>query len=253
MTNQNKLTSINSNLLDSAALFDKLDQLSIKRESWENGACKQSNSELYSILAECLDLYTQVLGSVGLRRKLSKALRQRSIKINSNTSLETRIVRWVFGDCGNRAFTYAAVIAAAHEANVDPLKLPNWLVASNGIENVRRASSKSTMLPDSQLENLAIDKFANSKKLSTISKKVPALTPNCKANHEYSAALVRQNQSGEFEIVYASNKPSTVKALLVDAGKKLHKESAAANVATSTAAQSKRINAAIAKTVGANS
>lgn len=238
-----------SNTLNATLLFNQLDKLHDQRKHWEDGSYKQSNLELYNILSECLDLYVQVCSNVSLRRKLANGLKQNQITVTASTSLQTRIIRWVFGDCGNRAFVYASVITAAYQANIDPLKLPNWIIAEGGVENVRRSQKKSDAPAKSDLENLAIDTFDSSKALSAISEKVADLSPNSSATHSYSAALVRQNKSGSFEIVFASNKISTVKSLLLDAGQSLHSTNKVKSVANSVQAQSNSVASAIANTV----
>ncbi|XDZ64982.1 hypothetical protein AB8880_08590 [Alphaproteobacteria bacterium LSUCC0684] len=92
-----------------------IDSLKTKRETWENGTYKASNEELYVLLDECVDLFKEVRAHRSLVKKLNLILEEREIMMRSNTSLATKIVRLIFGDCGKRAYTYARVLTVAAE------------------------------------------------------------------------------------------------------------------------------------------
>ena len=93
-----------------------IDSLATKRETWENGTYKASNEELYVLLDECVDLFKEVRVHRSLVKKLNLILEEREIMMRSNTSLATKIVRLIFGDCGKRAYTYARVLTVAAAA-----------------------------------------------------------------------------------------------------------------------------------------
>lgn len=233
------------NILNAADVISNLENLNKTRIAWEQGVYAQSNAQLYNILVECLEMYVLVRDDVKLRRKVTKILKSKNQIVTASTSFSVRIIRSVFDDCGTRAYSYAAVIEAAYNANIDSLKLSTWIIEKGGVENVRRSKGKSNVPTKSVFENLAIDEFESATALSSISKNVPALQPNSAAEHSYSAALVRQNSSGDFEIVFATNKITTVNHVLVDAGKQLHNKNNAANVANSNTKQASNVNAAI--------
>jgi len=101
-----------------------IDSLATKRETWENGTYKASNEELYVLLDECVDLFKEVRVHRSLVKKLNLILEEREIMMRSNTSLATKIVRLIFGDCGKRAYTYARVltVAAEHKGELQSMK-----------------------------------------------------------------------------------------------------------------------------------
>ena len=60
--------------------------------------------------------------------------------MRSNTSLATKIVRLIFGDCGKRAYTYAKVITVAAVDKPSTQSLHTFIANAGGIEEVRRNS-----------------------------------------------------------------------------------------------------------------
>jgi len=135
-----KLEAKAHNQMKAQELFDGLDALKEKRKDWETTTYAASNTQLYGILEDALSMVQQIKGSVSLSRQLSEALTLRGIKFTTSTSLETRVARWIFGECGQRIYTYACVLSVAGEQKIDPLALPQWIIANNGIENIRRST-----------------------------------------------------------------------------------------------------------------
>ena len=76
-----------------------------KRKIWEAGSYAASNTELYSILGECLDLYNILKSDSQKTKGLTDYLKQVGFAVQSNTSLELRIVS---GYCNESCFSSAA-------------------------------------------------------------------------------------------------------------------------------------------------
>lgn len=239
------------NQMKAQELFDGLDALKEERKDWETTTYAASNTQLYGILADALSMVVQIKGNFSLSRQLSEALTLREISFNTSTSLETRVARWIFGECGHRIYTYASVLSVACQQKIDPLALPQWIIANNGIENIRRSTSTNGDNKSNQ-EHLgyALVELEHSDALAEIKVGIEGLSPNAKANHSYSVALVRTNSSGENEIIYASNAQSTVRSVLVSAGKHLHKKHARSSVSTEIGQQAADVDAAIDEAAG---
>lgn len=99
--------------LSTSTVVASIDALIQKRITWENGTYKASNDELYALLSDCLELFNEVQLERKLIKRINALLEEREIQMRSNTSLATKIVRLIFGDCGKRAYTYAKVITVA--------------------------------------------------------------------------------------------------------------------------------------------
>lgn len=205
----------------SSDLLATLDLLSQSRQQWEQGTLKKSNDELFSILAQCVGIYGQLKNSILLRKQMNDELTARNIKFSENASLGTRVVRWVFGECGKRAYAYSNVIEAAVRKKIEPDGVAIWIVENRGIDNIRRAGKSGELETHrkKELRKSAEEYFNASDALFEIPTKLPALAPNADAPHVFSVALVRQSKSGTSEIVYGSKSGTLVNSLLVEAGK----------------------------------
>ena len=96
-----------------ATISNQLTSLSSQRSTWEAGSYKQSNDELYAILDGCHRLLGELRASTKSRKQLNAALEQAGFPVQSNTSLELKVVRAVFGTDGHRAFGYVRVLQVA--------------------------------------------------------------------------------------------------------------------------------------------
>lgn len=129
-----------------------LDDLSAKRDAWEQGAFKKANEELYVLLAETLDVFltcedfvtttkTKAHGKTyasALRSELSERLKAMGVKVQQNSSTLTMLVRFVFKSDRKRAQGYSQVLGAAIQDGIEPADLPNYISNAGGVEQIKR-------------------------------------------------------------------------------------------------------------------
>lgn len=211
----------NTNTMTEAQIAAKIEALVEQHKVWNEGTYKASNEELYQLLSNCLDFYTIVSASVQQRKELYKMLTARGIKFNKSSSLATRIVRAVFGDCGKRAYAYARVISVAADEKAENVSMYTFITNAGGIEQIRRKANGQT--PTQKRE--ANTNFAESLLaacnpiINTTLPSASALQPSEKASNLFAIALVRKNADGTSSIVYGTNNVTLVDAVLADAGK----------------------------------
>lgn len=116
-----------------------LDQLVVERIAWEN----RSNQQLYQLLDRCLLLMTEVTGNSDQSTAVETFIKDQGLPVRANTSLETKIVRAVFGDCGSREFAYSRILAVAKDAKPDGQSMADWIEACGGVEKIRRSSGNT--------------------------------------------------------------------------------------------------------------
>ena len=211
----------NLNTMSIVEIETKIEVLTAQHKAWNEGTYNASNKELYQLLSDCLDFYTVVSASITQRKALYALLAARSIKFNKNSSLATRIVRAVFGDCGKRAYAYARVITIANDTKSENVSMHTFITNAGGIEEIRRKCNGQTPA-QKRKENtsFAENLLANCKPIvSTKVKSTAALQPNATATNLFSIALVRQNDDGTTSVVYGTNNQTLVSAVLADAGK----------------------------------
>ena len=96
------------------------------------------------LLDECVDLFKEVRAHSSLVKKLNLILEERDIMMRSNTSLATKIVRLIFGDCGKREYTYARVLTVAAEQKGELQSMKSFVAEVGGIEEIRKSQNGQT-------------------------------------------------------------------------------------------------------------
>lgn len=240
-----------SNTLNTNEVVDRLNNLARDRANWENGSYKKSNEDLYGILERCFTLLGQMKGQRKLINELNGLLRQQNIVFNSGTALATKVVRFVFGDCGKRAYDYARVLTVAEAEKKENEGFAAFIARKGGIEQIRREQVAGTVSKaDQAKQNVIVAEgyFATAQSLvSDFACSAPEVHPGVEASHQFSAALLRKNDDGKFSIVYGCNKASVVKLLLAEGGKVASEKI----VANATVEQRKSKRKARDKAVGA--
>jgi len=126
-----------------------LDAIHARCSAWTDNEYKTATDILYGLLADCLRLYDEHFVNAKdtdrkkLRADLSAALKERRIKVQSNTTMLTMFIRYVFNSDRKRASRYVSVLTAAKSHGVTHGGLAEWLRINGGIEEVRRKIEKS--------------------------------------------------------------------------------------------------------------
>ncbi len=234
----NTMTNI-SNKLAPAQVVAKLNGLATDRATWENGAFKQSNDELYALLNRCFTLMEQMKGNTKLIKELNALLGAKKIVFNDGTSLATKIARFVFNGNNKRITGYARVLRVAGEEKAEKESFAKFIQRKGGVEEVRKQNAAGTLTQAEQAKQnvrTADCYFAKSRALTAdISCSEATMHPDQGAEHGYTAALVRKNKNGTLSIVFGCNKASVVKVLLAEGGKFANKQIAAVTNAASRA------------------
>ena len=206
-------------------LLSQLTSLQSERETWENGAYKTSNAELYRILGSCLNIYQQLQAydQRNARKDLTERLKELGFRLNEGTPLATKVVRFVFKTDRKRSHAYSRVIQAADQRRIDPLSLPKWIDEQGGVEEVRKKATSG--MTSAQRSHQCVD-FAE-----TALEHKKAIVPSFSATADlisdktgtraYSLAVVRTDKDGKCSIVYGINKGALLKQALAQVGRAL--------------------------------
>lgn len=229
------MTKSIKNTIAADAILIKLGDLETARINWEEGSYKKSNDELYSILDRCLVLFQQIKDMTDGKRKAIKAIDEtlvtRGMKVQKNTSLVTKIVRYVFGDCGKRAFAYARVILAADANKEENQSLHAYITKAGGIEEIRKAAKPGAEpKPDREtLINRAEERIENVAPLVSGIKLIDELQPNSESGLELVAVLMRKEPDGTASIVYGCTSATIIGSLLAASERDATAKASAAN------------------------
>lgn len=223
------------NSIAAEAVMNKLHDIETDRINWEEGSYKKSNDELYSILDRCLVLYQQVRdmqeGKLKAIKSINAILVSRGMKVQNNTSLVTKIVRYVFGDCGKRAFAYARVILAADANKPENQSLHAYIAAAGGIEEIRKSSKLGAEPKPSRKELIesAEERLETAPALISGIKLIDELQPNSDTGQELLAVLMRKEPDGTASIVYGCTSATIIGSLLAASERDATAKAAVAN------------------------
>jgi len=113
-------TTAAENALSAAATFNmlkRIEQLAVKREVWETTIYSRSNTDLYSIFADCLALYRELTEGEGVKAKkqgLQDFINIKGYVFKDTSPLSLKVVRCVFGNKDRRRLsTYHTVLRTA--------------------------------------------------------------------------------------------------------------------------------------------
>jgi hypothetical protein len=210
-------------------VLEKATALSIERETFEQEELARSNKALYAILSKVYSLFNDAVKD-GCFKEAAKAMReqlkQRGIKVQSNTPAITCFVRFVFGSDRKRAYNYASTLIAAAADNIKPEKLAEFIERGNGVEEIKKAHK---MKPETKQRIDAvktasvdvIDALRTMKAVETVS--LPKASVDLSDGVDFAFIVARSLGNGKFELLRAV--PKSTKAMQTAAVKELAKES----------------------------
>lgn len=189
-----------------AMTVQSLDALAAKREVWESTDFKKANDGLYSLLADCLDVFNGKFVNAldaerkTLRMQLTSRLKAAGIKVQNNTTTLNMFVRFVFGSDRKRAHGYAYVLSAAIAESIEPVLLADWIRQSGGIEEIKRkmVRSEEAQLKQQQLQaeqSAVIADFAQADTQNLQRVNVGAMSG------QYGLILVKPNPDGSVSVL----------------------------------------------------
>jgi hypothetical protein len=199
------------------------ENLIAKRKAWEEGTYKRSNEELYQLLSDCLDFYSEIYGKPSQIKALNHHLTQQKIEYKESTNLGTKIVRLVFdSNFQRRVYTYAKVIDVAHKEMKYGQTLSDFITSRGGVEEIRKTKPDGKSPAQLRGEHIETAKEALSLSAPLVEPfevKTTLRKSNPGADHKLFVAIMREEQNGSYSMVYETSVGSVVNAALEAAGK----------------------------------
>ena len=157
-------------------------------------------------------------------KRINALLDEREIQMRSNTSLATKIVRLIFGDCGKRAYTYAKVITVAAAEKPAMQSMQTFIANAGGVEEVRRNNPDKVNASVQRTERKQYAETVLDVRKPIVSTKIEMtdeLEPSSNSVLPLSIALVRKNRDGSGSIVFGTANQAVLNKVLEIAGKQL--------------------------------
>lgn len=234
-------------------VVDEANKLCIQREIFEKEEYARSNKALYAILSSIYTLFNTAVKNQCIKeavKAMSLQLKQRGIKVQSNSPALTVFVRFVFNSDRKRAYNYASTLMAAVQAEVEPAKLAEFIEGKNGVEECK----KLFKMKDETKQRVEAVAAASIEVVSAL-KSMPCASsitlPNSNVEFsdgaEFAFIVARTNGNGKFEILRVI--PKSTKSMQSAAVKELAKHLIEQAAAVATDVKNKKVKTTTAKAV----
>jgi hypothetical protein len=207
----------------------RADALFKERERFEGAELARSNKALYKLLMQVYELFEAAREDVkclkAAVKTMSDKLKERGVKIQSNTPALTVFVRYVFNSDRKRAYAYTQTLMAAIQQEVKPAGLATFIESQNGVEECRKQLIKKdeTVTKEAELKAAGADvsdELKSMRAVTTVS--LPAASVSFSDGAEFAFIVARSLGNGEFELLRAV--PRSTKAMHTSAVKELAKD-----------------------------
>lgn len=184
------------------------------RITWEQGAYKASNLELYKVLATCLTFAGEL--PVGESKQRSAALeaffKERGYKYKKDSHIIARVVRAVFGNVDRRRIsTYTLVLRQAQKSNIEATQLTQWIEDCGGIQEIKLSRS-ATFISPSAKASIAKTDYNNLPVLAIAKSDALSLLADAGYVGEDCVLIAEQQADGGFAIRALVRKEGAVNA-----------------------------------------
>ena len=235
-------TEMNANV---KTVIDAATKLSVQREAFEAEEFARSNKALYAILSNVYALFIKAV-SDNCIKDVAKAMRvqlkERGIRVQSNTPALTCFVRFVFNSDRKRAYNYATTLMAAVKADIAPTDLADFIERSNGVEECKKQFKiKDEVKQRNQAISAAsadiVDALQTMQPTATVT--LPNTAVTLADGAQFAFIVARSIGNSEFELLRAV--PTSTKVMQSCAVKELAKDLIAAAERAKAAAKAQRL------------
>lgn len=227
------------------SVIEEANKLCAQRETFEKEELARSNKALYAILAKVYALFNKAAKDGCLKetaKEMRALLKQRGVKVQSNTPALTCFVRFVFNSDRKRAYNYASTLMAAIDEDILPENLADFIEGSNGVEECKKAY-KMKEETKQRVEAVAaasvdvLDLLKTMPATSTIT--LPNTSVDFSDGADFAFIVARSLGDGNFELLRAV--PKSTKAMQTAAVKELAKDQIQATAKAQTAAKEQKV------------
>ena len=215
--------------LTSGSVIVRADALFKDRELFEGAELARSNKALYKLLTQVYDLFEAARSDIKCLKEtvktMSAKLKERGVKIQSNTPALTVFVRYVFNSDRKRAYAYTQTLMAAIQQEVQPTKLATFIENQNGVEECRKQLVKKdeTVQKEAAIKSASADVCDTLKSMRAVATvTLPKSSVSFSDGAEFAFIVARSLGNGEFELLRAV--PHSTKAMHTSAVKELAKD-----------------------------
>lgn len=208
------------------AMIGAFAALKARRENWEQNQLLASNEVLYGVLQDCYTMYGRTQTNDALREKFIKAYEAKYGHCKAGTSVATKIIWAVFGkEREQRAHDYSRVIRIVYQnlKGKSGTTFREYVIAAGGIEEIRRNGGNTnavTAQREAKRQTAIAALKTNPGFANSLQIQLPADQQEKNADHNFRAALIREDADNTFTIVMISTSEVPVNSMLAEFAKR---------------------------------
>ncbi len=173
---------------------------------------KRNDDALYRLLERVLETREAFDETPARIADLHAVLKEKGLRIRSDTSPELALLRAMFGEIGSSLHAYAAVLRIARAEKPTGQSLGDFIRERGGIEAMRRAASPTSAEKRREAERVFRDSLAR-----LIDGPRIALPDEIACEADYAVLLVRRDETGDAYVMLSSEDDGAVKDLVTRA------------------------------------
>jgi hypothetical protein len=247
----NKTSTTPVDMTIATAMRERIEDLAMQREGWENTQLARSNQALYSIFKECLALYRDLTEGENLKEKkigFKDHINLKGYKFKESSPLSLKVIRCIFGEKDRRRLsTYHTVLRVAIAEGWSLDEVATKIAERGGVQeiSVRKANAMSQ-----KDKALAAQAALLTQSVASIDSQQLKSQHNSEQNEQQAVAVVTQHQDGTFSVhcvVHSNTAVNAALAAYFNANKSdLQKVTEQQQAALATTMQSTLIDQAVA-------
>lgn len=193
----------------------RVSDLRLRREAWETTDYSRSNQTLYSLVADCLQLYLDLVTGDDIRAKkqgLNDFMNLSGVEVKPDAPLTLKLIRCVFGSGDRRRISsYHTALRVAVAAKWKPEEVPAQIAALGGIQELS-LQRKGALTAKAKAESARA--WALSQSVGQLSSEALKMQFDVSRVGELAAAVMSLNPDGTYDVHFTVHSSSAVTAAL---------------------------------------
>lgn len=210
-----EVTATKMNLTASTAMRQRLEDLSIMREAFENTQLARTNQALYGLITESVSAYRDLTEGEDLKAKklgLQDFINLKGYVFKSTSPLSLKVIRCVFGDKDRRRIsTYHTVLRVAIAEKWALTEVAAKIAERGGVQEISVRKANSMSQKDKALTAQAA---LLNQSIATIDSDALKSKQNIEFNEQHAVAVLTQNQDGTYSVHCVVHNTTAVNAAL---------------------------------------
>jgi hypothetical protein len=210
-TTETVATSINA----SVEMRQRIEDLAVMREAFENTQLARTNQALYGLITECLSLYCDLTEGDKLKEKklgLQDFINFKGYVFKATSPLSLKVIRCIFGEKDRRRIsTYHTVLRVAIAEKWVLTEVAAKIAERGGVQEISVRKGDSMSQKDKALTAQAA---LLNQSIATIDSQALKSKKNNEFNEQQAVAVLTQNQDGTFSVHCVVHSNTAVNAAL---------------------------------------